>query len=63
MFVSDGPDVPPKRGRDAGRRVDRKQRALLNEILDGLGVAHIEAPGEAEAECCRLQTLGLVDAV
>lgn len=63
MFVSDGPDVPPKRSRDAGRRVDRKQRALLNEILDGLGVAHIEAPGEAEAECCRLQTLGLVDAV
>lgn len=38
-------------------------RVLIKEALDGLGVPHIDALGEAEAECCKLQTMGLVDAV
>ena len=36
---------------------------IIKEALDGLGVPHIDALGEAEAECCKLQKLGLVDAV
>ncbi|KAH9877871.1 hypothetical protein J1614_003088 [Plenodomus biglobosus] len=63
VFVFDGPDVPPKRGGRAGRIVKYEKRALLKQILHGLGVPYIEAPGEAEAECCRLQVLKLVDAV
>jgi len=38
-------------------------RNIIKEDLDGLGIPHIDAPGEAEAECCKLQTLRLVDAV
>lgn len=32
-------------------------------MLDNLKVAHHLAPGEAEAECAKLQALGVVDAV
>jgi Holliday junction resolvase YEN1 len=63
VFVFDGPNAPPKRGGASGRRVDEKARILLKEALDGLGVSHIDAPAEAEAECCKLQILNLVDAV
>ena len=64
IFVFDGPDVPPKRNRkEHSRKVDYKKRALLKQILRGLDVHYIEALGEAEAECCQLQSLGLVDAV
>lgn len=63
VFVFDGSDVPPKRGRNAGRVIDPQQHDLLKQILYGLGVPYIEALGEAEAECCRLNSLKLVDAV
>lgn len=36
---------------------------LLKELLLNFGIPYIDAPGEAEAECCHLQSLGLVDAV
>lgn len=35
----------------------------LHELLHYLKVPYHKAPGEAEAECARLQTLGVVDAV
>lgn len=36
---------------------------LCRDILDNLGVAHRDAPGEAEAECAALEKAGIVDAV
>jgi Holliday junction resolvase YEN1 len=64
VFVFDGPDVPPKRGRQHyGRAVDHQDRKLLKELLTCFGIPYVDAPGEAEAECCHLQILGLVDAV
>lgn len=64
VFVFDGPDVLPKRGRKTdGRKVDRKDRELLKEVLQHCGIPAIDAPGEAEAGCCQLQNLGIVDAV
>ena len=64
LFVFDGPDVPAKRGRTAaGRKIDYEGRLLLKQVLREFGIPYIEAVGEAEAECCRLQIAGLVDAV
>jgi Holliday junction resolvase YEN1 len=63
VFVFDGPAVPAKRGRTGGRKIDYKERDLLKQVLRCFGVPYQEAPGEAEAECARLQILGLVDAV
>ena len=37
--------------------------ALLSKTLDALKVPHHRAPGEAEAECAKLQQEGIVDAV
>ena len=37
--------------------------ALFKELLAGLGIPYHVAPAEAEAECTRLATLNLVDAV
>jgi Holliday junction resolvase YEN1 len=62
VFVFDGSNVPAKRGRNEGRPVGG-DRSLLKEVLDALRIPHLNASGEAEAECCRLQVLGLVDAV
>ncbi|TVY89407.1 Flap endonuclease [Lachnellula willkommii] len=36
---------------------------IKRKLLDKLGVVCWDAPGEAEAECARMQMLGLVDAV
>ncbi|KAI1322692.1 hypothetical protein F5Y16DRAFT_29392 [Xylariaceae sp. FL0255] len=36
---------------------------LLKDLLDRLGVPRHDAPGPAEAECARLQDLGVVDAI
>lgn len=63
VFVFDGPGVPAKRGRNGGRKIDWERLRLLKNVLRCLGVPYQEAPGEAEAECARLQTLGIVDAV
>jgi Holliday junction resolvase YEN1 len=63
IFVFDGPGRPWKRGKRGGGRIDYEQQRLLKEMLQCFGVPYHEAPGEAEAECARLQILGLVDAV
>lgn len=36
---------------------------LLKQLLDALHVPRRQAPGEAEAECAALQSMGVVDAV
>lgn len=44
-------------------KIDYRARDLLKELLRAIGIPFHEAPGEAEAECARLQVLGIVDAV
>lgn len=63
LFVGDGPRRPWKRDRRGGNKVDYEMLRLTRKLLDHLKVPHHEAPGEAEAECARLQALGVVDAV
>jgi Holliday junction resolvase YEN1 len=63
VFVFDGPSRPWKRGGRGGGRIDYRERDLLKEVLRHFGIPYHEAPGEAEAECARMQILGLVDAV
>ncbi|USP82050.1 hypothetical protein yc1106_09324 [Curvularia clavata] len=63
IFVFDGPGRPWKRGKRGQGRINYEERRLLQDLLKYLGVPYHEAPGEAEAECARLQVLGLVDAV
>lgn len=63
IFVFDGPGVPAKRGKNGGRKIEYERSRLLKQMLRCFGVPYQEAPGEAEAECARLQILGLVDAV
>lgn len=63
IVVFDGPGVPAKRGRNGGRKIDYEKLRLLKQMLRCFGIPYQEAPGEAEAECARLQILGVVDAV
>jgi Holliday junction resolvase YEN1 len=63
IFVFDGPSRPWKRNGRGGGKIDYRARDLLKEVLTCFGVPYHEAPGEAEAECARLQMLGIVDAV
>jgi Holliday junction resolvase YEN1 len=63
VFVFDGPGVPAKRGRHGGLRPKWEELRLLKQMLTCFGIPYQEAPGEAEAECSRLQILGIVDAV
>jgi len=63
IFVFDGPGRPWKHGRRGQGKIDYRARDLLKEMLRCFGIPYHEAPGEAEAECARLQILGLVDAV
>ncbi|OTA81335.1 hypothetical protein M434DRAFT_51004, partial [Hypoxylon sp. CO27-5] len=62
IFVFDGPNKPWKR-RPNGQNYSEENVVLLKEILFQLSIPHHEAPGEAEAECARLEALGVVDAV
>ncbi|THX96043.1 hypothetical protein D6D03_08951 [Aureobasidium pullulans] len=62
IFIFDGPSRPWKRGGVAGR-IDWKKIDLLRKTLDHLKIPHHRAPAEAEAECARLNELGIVDAV
>lgn len=63
IFVFDGSNKPPKKRRPNSQYYSGSNLALLKEVLDQLGVPRHQAPGEAEAECARLQELGVVDAV
>jgi Holliday junction resolvase YEN1 len=63
IFVFDGPGRPWKRGKRGQGKINYEERRLLTEMLENFGIPWHEAPGEAEAECARLQLLGMVDAV
>lgn len=63
LFVRDGQKRPAKRGKRGGTRVEYELIRLLTQLLDHLKIPHHQAPGEAEAECARLQQEGIVDAV
>lgn len=66
LFVYDGKDKPPfKRGKAvSGRSYGNAPIIQLSKILiDLFRFPRHEAPGEAEAECSRLQMAGVVDAV
>ncbi|ORY17070.1 hypothetical protein BCR34DRAFT_583837 [Clohesyomyces aquaticus] len=63
IFVFDGPGRPWKRGCRGGGKIDYEKRRLLQELCRYLKIPYHEAPSEAEAECARMQTLGVVDAV
>lgn len=63
IFVNDGPRRPWKRNKRGGGRLDFELIRLTHQLLDQLKVPHHRAPGEAEAECARMQAMGIVDAV
>lgn len=65
IFVWDGMRKPGKGRRNGhgGGKVDDKIIKMLHLMFDHLSVPYHRAPGEAEAECARLQQLGIVDAV
>ncbi|RAK98249.1 crossover junction endodeoxyribonuclease [Aspergillus ibericus CBS 121593] len=66
LFVYDGKNKPPfKRGKAvSGRSYGSAPIIRLSKILvDLFRFPRHEAPGEAEAECARLQRAGIVDAV
>ncbi|KAI5358125.1 putative XPG/Rad2 endonuclease, XPG-I domain, PIN-like domain superfamily [Septoria linicola] len=46
-----------------GGKIDPKCIKMLHQLFDRLKVPYHSAPGEAEAECARLQVEGVVDAV
>jgi Holliday junction resolvase YEN1 len=63
IFVFDGPGRPWKPGGRGNGKIDYGKRDLLKDVLRSFGIPYHEAPGEAEAECARMQILGMVDAV
>ncbi|KNG85691.1 rad2-like endonuclease [Aspergillus nomiae NRRL 13137] len=65
LFVYDGKHKPPfKRGKATGSSYGSAPIIGLSKILvDLFRFPRHDAPGEAEAECARLQTAGVVDAV
>lgn len=62
IFVFDGPKRGMKRGKEA-KTLHPDKTIILKEMLRHLGVPYHYAPAEAEAECSKLQKLGIVDAV
>lgn len=70
LFVTDGLKKPGKKrwvkktgGGRGGGKVDKEVIKMLHKMFDRLHVPYHMALGEAEAECARLQQLGVVDAV
>ncbi|KAF2670896.1 PIN domain-like protein [Microthyrium microscopicum] len=63
IFVFDGPKRPWKKGRNSGNKVNYERIEMTKNIFKNLRVPFHLAPGEAEAECARLQQAGIVDAV
>lgn len=67
LFVNDGLRKPHKerqtRKGPGGGKLDGETVRLLHRMFRVLKVPHHQAPGEAEAECAKLQRLGIVDAV
>lgn len=62
VLVFDGNRKPHKRGKK-GCVEASKIGPLLKETAEKLGIPWWQAPAEAEAECARMQELGIVDAV
>lgn len=66
VWVFDGPRRPWKRSKRGGGgspQAERERIQLTCQLLDHLKVPRHHAPAEAEAECARMQRLGIVDAV
>ncbi|KAK2805243.1 hypothetical protein FQN50_006268 [Emmonsiellopsis sp. PD_5] len=68
LFVFDGPQKPLyKRGKVVGRNNGGGGPSALirrsKRLIELFRFPHHTAPGEAEAECAKLQTSGIVDAV
>ena len=64
LFVFDGPNKPSfKRNRHVGTNAACLPDFLAKALLKLFGFPFHMAPGEAEAECARLQQEGVVDAV
>lgn len=65
LFVYDGPDKPPfKRGKAVSRNHDNSPIIRRSkDLIERFQFPWHQAPGEAEAECARLQQAGIVDAV
>ncbi|KAM0706851.1 hypothetical protein Q7P35_006181 [Cladosporium inversicolor] len=66
VWIFDGPRRPWKRNKRGGGgspKDERERIQLTCQLLDHLKVPHHHAPAEAEAECARMQRLGIVDAV
>ncbi|KAF6837329.1 hypothetical protein CPLU01_03193 [Colletotrichum plurivorum] len=67
LLVFDGDQRPENKQRSTGRKSQQGNAGdslrLLKRLLDALHVPRHQAPGEAEAECAALQSLGVVDAV
>ncbi|RDB28015.1 Flap endonuclease GEN 1 [Hypsizygus marmoreus] len=63
VFVLDGPGRPSvKRGRGV-QPVPLWITSYLEELVDAFGFFVHQAPGEAEAELARLNSLGIIDAI
>ncbi|KAI2642347.1 PIN domain-like protein [Xylaria nigripes] len=62
LFVFDGPKKHTRRWPSEYRYSESNIR-FLKELLDQLGVPRHDAPGEAAAECVRLQELDIVNAI
>lgn len=65
LFVYDGPHKPPfKRGKTVSRNSGNLPIIKRSkDLIERFRFPWHEAPGEAEAECARLQQAGIVDAV
>ena len=64
LFVFDGPNKPPfKRNERKGLVPETAETRLIRALIRAFGFEVWTAPGEAEAECARLQSRGDVDLV
>ena len=66
IFVFDGQKRPWKRNRRGGAgnpKENYERTKLLEQLLDHLKIPCHRAPAEAEAECAKMQQMGVVDAV
>lgn len=62
-FVFDGSEKPNKGNKIGNAPYNPDLNKLLKELLRNLGIGYHTAPAEAEADCARMEELGIVDAV